>query len=285
VTGGTPLGDDITTVPVTPQEIAASAIDAAKAGASVVHLHVRDLKTRRGSMDLGYYREVVARIRDSGVDVLINLTTGPGAQFYLSRDDPAVAGPGTRMRTALERVQHVVELKPDICSLDFNTMWFMNFAFINSPEMITEMAGMIRAAGVMPELEVFDTGDIHLARRLLDTGVLAAPGFFQIVLGTRYGAAASVETMLYMRSLLPPGAKWAAFGISRHSFPMLAQAFLLGGHVRVGLEDNLYLEKGVPAPNNAALVRKAVQILDALGGAPATPSEARELLGLGIQHI
>ena len=282
VTGSSPVAEGNTSVPVTPKQIADQSIDAAKAGATAVHVHVRDPSTGRASMELAYYREVVERIRDSSVDVVINLTTGPGASYYPGKDDPGVGGPGTNMRKAMDRVAHVLELKPDICSLDFATMWFRSRAFINPPDTIAEMAAMIRAAGVLPELEVFDSGDVQIAREMLDKGILGQPAYFQIVLGTKYGmAAATTETMLYMKSLLPPGALWAAFGISRYAFPMLAQAFLLGGHARVGLEDTLYTDKGVFAANNADLVRKAVTILNALGGAPATPKEARAMLKLG----
>jgi uncharacterized protein (DUF849 family) len=279
VTGAAPVGKD-KQVPVTPKEIAESAIGAAKAGAAVVHIHVRNPETGVGSMELKYYKEVVDRIRDDGTDVLINLTTGSGARFAFDKDNPAVAAPGTVMKTARERVQHVIELKPDICSLDFNVMWMGQTAMINTPEILTEMARDIRAAGVMPELEVFDAGDIKFARDMIAKGVIEGPGFFQIVLGVGYGAASTVEAMLYMKSLLPPEAKWAAFGISRFEFPMLAHAFLIGGHLRVGFEDNRYLAHGVPAPTNAALVDKARQIVGLLGGELATPKEARAILGL-----
>jgi uncharacterized protein (DUF849 family) len=279
VTGAAPVGKD-KQVPVTQEEIAESAIGAAKAGAAVVHIQVRTPETGVGSMELKYYKEVVDRIRDDGTDVLINLTTGSGARFAFDKDNPAVAAPGTVMKTARERVQHVIELKPDICSLDFNVMWMGQTAMINTPEILTEMARDIRAAGVMPELEVFDAGDIKFARDMIAKGVIEGPGFFQIVLGVGYGAASTVEAMLYMKSLLPPEAKWAAFGISRFEFPMLAHAFLIGGHLRVGFEDNRYLAHGVPAPTNAALVDKARQIVGLLGGELATPKEARAILGL-----
>jgi uncharacterized protein (DUF849 family) len=279
VTGAAPVGKD-KQVPVTPKEIAESAIGAAKAGAAVVHIHVRNPETGAGSMELKYYKEVVDRIRDDGTEVLINLTTGSGARFAFDKDNPSVAAPGTVMKTARERVQHVIELKPDICSLDFNVMWMGQTAMINTPEILTDMARDIRAAGVMPELEVFDTGDIKFARDMIAKGIIEGPGFFQIVLGVGYGAAASVEAMLYMKSLLPPDAKWAAFGISRFEFPMLAHSFLIGGHLRVGFEDNRYLAHGVPAPTNAALVDKARQIVGLLGGELATPKEAKAILGL-----
>jgi uncharacterized protein (DUF849 family) len=279
VTGGAPIQNN-PAVPVTPKDIAQQAVDAAKAGAAVAHIHVRDPKTGRSSMELALYREVVERIRDSGSDVVVNLTTGTGAQFVPGTDDPAVAGPGTEYRTPEVRARHIAALKPDMCSLDFCTMWFRTRAFINSPEHIGEIARTARAAGVVAELECFDSGDINLARHMIETGVIDAPAFFQIVLGVSYGAAATPETMIYLRDLLPAGSKWAAFGIGAQAYPMLAQALLLGGHVRIGLEDNYYLEKGVRAPHNAALVEKAVRIMRSLGTEPATPAEARAILGI-----
>jgi uncharacterized protein (DUF849 family) len=279
LTGAAPIGKD-KQVPVTPKEIADSAIGAAKAGAAIVHIHVRNPETGAGSMELKYYRETVERIRGSGVDVLINLTTGSGARFMPTPENPAQAAPGSVMATAQKRVEHVVALKPDICSLDFQTMWMGNNAMINPPWMIAEMAAAIRAAGVYPEYEVFDSGDIHLAKKLIADGAIDGPGLFQIVLGAGFGASPTVETLLYMKSLLPAGCHWAAFGIARMEFPMLAQTFLLGGHVRVGFEDNRYLSYGVPAPTNAALCEKARQIVEILGGELATPSEARAILGL-----
>lgn len=278
VTGGGPIGRH-PAIPVTPKEIADAAVSAARAGASIVHIHVREPKTGQGSMELAYYREVVERIRGSGSDVLINLTTGPGAMFVPDKEDPGKAGPGTNMCTAEVRTRHVVELRPDICSLDLCTMWSRTRAFMNVPEILVEMARRIRQAGVLPELECFDSGDIALAKEFLKNGVIEAPPLFQLVLGISYGAAALPETMLYLRNLLPEGSRWAAFGISRQQFPMLAQAVLLGGHVRVGLEDNHYLEHGVFA-DNAGLVEKGVRIIRELGGDVASPAEAREILGL-----
>jgi uncharacterized protein (DUF849 family) len=278
VTGGGPIGKH-PAIPVTPAEIAAAAIGAANAGAAIAHIHVREPKTGQGSMELAYYREVVERIRGSRTNVLINLTTGPGAMYVPSREDPGKAGPGTNMCSAEERTRHVVELRPDICSLDLCTMWSRTRVFMNVPEILTEMAKRVRAAGVLPELECFDSGDIALAKDLLAAGVLEAPLLFQLVLGISYGAAAVPETILYLRNLLPEGSRWAAFGISRQQFPMLAQAVLLGGHARVGLEDNHYLERGVFA-DNAGLVEKGVKIIRMLGGEPASPDEARQILGL-----
>jgi uncharacterized protein (DUF849 family) len=278
VTGGGPVGKH-PAIPITPKEIAEAAISAARAGASITHIHVRDPKTKGGSMELAYYREVVERVRDSGVDVIINLTTGAGAMFVPSKEDPGVAGPGTNMCSAEVRVRHVLELKPEICSLDLCTMWSRTRVFMNVPEVLAEMARLIRSVGTVPELECFDTGDIALAKDFLRTGVLEAPPLFQLVLGISYGAPATTEAMLAMRNMLPAGSHWAAFGISRLQFPMLAQAVLLGGHVRVGLEDNHYLEQGVFA-SNADLVEKGIRVIRHLGGDVASPAEARQILGI-----
>lgn len=280
VTGNITTRDHHPRLPVTPTEIADAAIGAARAGAAVVHVHVRDPETGRGTMKLDYYRETVERIRDSGVDVLINLTTGEGGRFRPSEDDPKVAAPDSTLTHPEKRVAHVVELKPDICSLDLNTMFSGTAVVINTPDTVTTMARAIYAAGVKPELEVFDTGDIHMGKALIQQGVLREPTLFQIVLGVRYGANPSPQTLAYLTSILPTNSQWAAFGMGRMEYPMLAQAWLLGGHVRVGMEDNVYIRKGVLTQDNAELVTKAVHIIDELGGTVATTSQAREMLGL-----
>ena len=267
-------------VPVAPEAIAASALDAAKAGAAIVHIHVRDPKTTRPSMDLALYREVVQRIRASGSDVLINLTTGPGARFIPGAENPLAPAAGSTLSLPAQRVRHVLELAPDICSLDMGSMNMGNQVFVNTPAHLEAMAVMTRDAGVTPELEVFEAGHLMLANRLIETGHIKPPGLFQICLGISWGQPATPEAVSYMRSLLPPGAVWFAFGISLHQFPIAAQTVLLGGHVRVGLEDNLYLGKGQLAPSNAALVEKAAKIIDILGDQVATPTEARQMLGL-----
>lgn len=266
-------------LPCTPEQIANACIDAARAGAAIAHIHVRHADGRP-SMELAHYREVVDRIRISDIDVVINLTTGPGQRFVPGEDDPKLAAPGTTLMRPEPRVEHVVALRPEICSLDLNTMYSGSSVVINTPANVRIMASMIREAGTLPELEVFDSGDIHLAADLIREGTIAAPALFQIVLGVKYGADASPATLAYFRSILPAGSRWAAFGIGRAEFPMLAQAQLLGGHVRVGLEDNIYLEKGVLAPDNTALVRKAARIVADLGGTLATAGQAREILGL-----
>ncbi|HVI14684.1 MAG TPA: 3-keto-5-aminohexanoate cleavage protein [Pseudolabrys sp.] len=267
-------------VPVTPSEIAASAIDAAKAGAAIVHIHVRDPQTTRPSMDPALYREVVERIRASGSDVLINLTTGPGARFIPGPNNPLSPGPGSTLSLPAERVRHVIDLAPEICSLDMGSMNMGNQVFMNTPPHLEAMAILIRDAGVMPELEVFEAGHLLLAKQMIETGHIKPPGLFQICLGISWGQPATPEALIYMRSLLPAGCVWFSFGISLHQFPIAAQTILLGGHVRVGLEDNLYLQKGKLAPSNAALVEKAAEIIDILGDQVATPAEARQMLCL-----
>jgi 3-dehydrocarnitine:acetyl-CoA trimethylamine transferase len=267
-------------VPVTPEQIANSAIDAAKAGAAIVHVHVRNPKTTKPSMDGAHYREVVERIRASGTDVLINLTTGPGARFMHDEQDPSKPSADSTLKSPQDRVRHVVEIKPDICSLDMGSLNMGDRVFINTPKHLQSMAVAIKDAGVMPELEVFETGHLLLAKRFIADGYVKPPGMFQICLGISWGQPATPEAMSYMRNLLPPESPWFAFGISLHQFPMVAQTVLLGGHPRVGLEDNLYLEKGKLAPSNAALVEKAAKIIEILGDFVATPDEARQMLGL-----
>ena len=266
-------------LPVTPQQIAEACIGAAKAGAAITHIHVR-YPDGRPSMELEHYREVVERIRDSATDVIINLTTGPGQRFIPGKDDPSVAAPGTTLMAPMRRVEHVLALKPEICTLDLNTMWSGTSAVINSPDSISVMAAAMKEAGSKPELEVFDSGDIQLAKQLIKDGVLDSPALFQIVTGIRFGFEMTPATMAYARSMLPPDAVWAGFGIGRMAFPMVAQAYLLGGHVRVGMEDAVNLRRGVLTPDNAAMVAKAVHIIDELGGEIATVAEAREMLGL-----
>src|SRR6478672_6620996 len=267
-------------VPVTPEQIAASAIDAAQAGAAIVHIHVRDPNTGLPSMEGAHYAEVVERIRANGTDVVINLTTGPGGRFSPSAADPMKPGPGTTLRTPRQRVQHVLDLRPEICSLDMGSMNMGANVFVNTPPILEAMAKDIREAGVTPELEVFETGHLLLARRMIETGHIKPPGMFQICLGISWGQPATPEAMTYMRGLLPQNSPWFAFGISLYQFPMVAQAVLLGGHVRVGLEDNIYLGKGQLAPSNAALVEKAGRIIEELGDHVATAGDARGILGL-----
>jgi uncharacterized protein (DUF849 family) len=268
-------------VPVTPEQIANEAIAANKAGAAIAHIHVRNPQTGKPSMKVEYYKEVVERIRDSGSPVIINLTTGPGGRFVPDPKNPMLAGEGSAMVATPERVEHVVTLKPDICSLDVATMNFGERPMVNSPEILRDMAVLIQEAGVKPELEVFDTGHVRLAAQMCANGEISdATPLFQLCLGIPWGAPASVDAMKLMRDLLPANAVWASFGISRHEMPMVGAATLLGGHCRVGLEDNLYIERGKLASGNAQLVERAVEIVQSLGDNVATVDEACGILGL-----
>jgi len=267
-------------LPVTPAQIAEQALDAAKAGASILHLHVRDPETAKGSMDLALYRELVERIREQNEDVILNLTTGEGGRFVPSEDNPQIAAPGSTLCVPEKRVAHVEELRPEICTLDFNTMWSGQASVINAPRNLEIMAGRIYGAGVKPEIEIFDSGDLHMLKDFIKRGVIRTPLMVQMVLGVRFGAVANPETMAFLASQLPEGTEWAAFGIGRMAFPMLAQAFLLGGHCRIGMEDTAYISRGVHCRSNAQLVEKAVGIITSLGGEMATPVDARQILGI-----
>ncbi|GAA0491775.1 NADPH:quinone reductase [Pigmentiphaga sp. NML030171] len=284
ITGNLTKPEQTPHLPITPEQIANSALEAARAGAAQVHIHVRDPQTGRPSIDVALYDEVIRRIRAENREVIINLTTGPGGRYVPSEAEPRVAGPGTTLLPPEKRVEHIARLRPDVCSLDLNTMNSGAEVVINTPRNVRIMAGVIREAGVKPELEIFDSGDIHLARDLIADGTLDGPGMWTFVTGVKYGFEATPETLLYARGLLPAGAFWSAFGVGRHEFPMLAAAFVSGGHVRVGLEDNIYLSRGVLAPSNAALVERAARIVQDLGGSVASAGEARDMLGLPIRN-
>lgn len=280
VTGNITTREQSPNLPVTPEQIAHAVLEAAEEGAAVAHIHVRDPATGRPSMEIDLYRDVMDRVRRENRHVVINLTTGPGGRYVPSEADPAVAGPGTTLIRPELRVEHIAQLRPDIATLDLNTMNSGEQVVINTPRNTAIMARAIRAAGVTPEVELFDSGDIHLARRLIADGDLDGPGLYSIVMGVRYGFDASPETLLYARNLLPEGAIWTGFGIGRSALPMVAQSWLLGGNVRVGMEDTAFLAKGEPVRSNGQLVRRARDILTALGVEPATAAEARATLGV-----
>ncbi len=280
VTGNLVKPEQTPHLPITPEQIANECLAAAEAGAGQVHIHVRNPADGKPSMEVDLYRDVVDRIRKRDRDVIINLTTGPGGRYIPSADDPKVYAPGTSLLPPEKRVEHIAKIRPDVCSLDLNTMNSGPDVVINTPANVRRMAKVIRDAGVKPELEVFDSGDMHLARDLMADGTLEGPGMWTFVLGVKYGFGAAPETVNYARSLLPPGAIWTAFGIGRMEFPTVAQAWLLGGHVRVGMEDNIYLSKGELATSNAQLVTKARRIVEDLGGEIANAREARGMLGL-----
>ena len=269
-------------IPVTPKQIADAAIEAASAGAAIAHIHVRDPETGKGSRDKELYKEVVSRIKDNGIDVIINLTSGMGGDIEIGPENNLLKfGPNTDFVNALERLSHVDEILPDICSLDCGTLNFGdgNMIYVGTPEQLRIGAKRIQELGVKPELEVFDTGHLWFANKMHEEGLLDPPALFQICLGIPYGAPASTASMKNMVDMLPKGSNWAAFGIGAMQMPMVAQAILLGGNVRVGLEDNLYLEKGVYA-SNGTLVEKAATIINDLGARVMNAQDARKKLGL-----
>ena len=268
-------------VPVTPEQISNAAIAAAKAGASVAHIHVRDPETGLGSRDVNLFKEVVERIRDSETDIVINLTAGMGGDWVPSEENPSMPGPGTDMIGPEERLAHVKEIHPEICSLDCGTMNFGNGneIYISPPGYLREMASMIQEWGVKPELEVFELGQIRFAKQMIKEDLINEPPMFQICLGIPWGAEQTVDSMKVMKDELPTNASWASFGIGRMQMPMAAAAVAMGGNVRVGLEDNLYLEKGVLASNDQ-LVTRVIEIIQRMGSRVLSPKETRDKLKL-----
>ena len=269
-------------VPVTPQQIADSAIDAAKAGAAVVHCHVRDPHTGKGSRDVALYREVVARIRESDTDVVVNLTAGMGGDLFIGPDEaPTAFGNETDLVGAADRLPHVDELLPEICSLDCGSYNFGDgsLVYVSTPDMLRRGAAHIRALGVKPELEIFDTGQLWFALQMLDEDLLESPPLFQLCHGIRWSAPPDLGVLKASVDMLPADAQFTAFAISRDQMPFATQSVLLGGHVRVGLEDNLYLARGVFA-TNAQLVERARSIVELMGARVLGPDEARAKFGL-----
>lgn len=269
-------------LPKSPDEIATAAIEAAKAGAAIVHIHVREPGSGKPSRDVELYRQVVGRIRESDTDVVLNLTTGMGGDLFLGPDDdPLNFTEDTDCVGQMERMQHVEALLPEICSLDCGSFNYMgqNYVFISTPSMLELGAKRLQEIGVKPELEVFEVGHIWFAKHLLEQGLIDSPPLFQICLGIPWGAPATPRVFQTMVDELPDGCNWTGFAISAMEMPIVAQSMLLGGNVRVGLEDNLYLEKGVLA-TNAQLVERARKIIESLGATVQSPAEARESLGL-----
>ena len=268
-------------IPVTPEEVANAAIEAAKAGAAIAHIHVRDPETGKGSRDPELFKEAVDRIRSSDTDVVINLTSGMGGDWTPSEEDPSMPGPGTDMIGPLERLAHVKELLPEICSLDCGTLNFGdgNEIYIATPPYLRKMAELTKEWGVKPELEVFELGHLRFAKQMIAEGIIDEPPMVQICLGIPWGADHSVDMLKVMKDELPGDAVWGGFGISRMQMPIAAAAVAMGGNVRVGLEDNIYLERGVHA-TNAQLVEKVIGIIDRMGARAVTPAEARKKIGL-----
>jgi len=271
-------------VPVTPEQIAESAIEAAKAGAAVVHIHVRDPRTGRGSRDTDLYAEVVDRIRSSDTDVVINLTAGMGGDLVLGGDEDVLPlnPDGTDMAGATERLDHVTRLLPEICTLDCGTMNFASggdYIMTNTPSVLRKMARIVQQLGVRPELEVFDTGHLVMVKDLIKEGLLDDPVMIQLCMGIAYGAPDDPNTFMALVNQLPVGCTFSAFSISRMQLPFVAQSVLAGGNVRVGLEDNLYLSKGELA-TNGRLVERAAAILENMNVSVMGPDEVRAKLQL-----
>jgi uncharacterized protein (DUF849 family) len=281
VTGGGDTTRRHPGVPVTPRQIADACREAANAGAAIVHLHVRDPETGQQSRDPDLFRQAVELVREDGTDVLINVTTGIGGDFVPSEADPATGGPGTDMLGPLERLAHLDGLDADLCTLDCGSMNYgEELAYVAPFGYLRRMAARLGELGIKPELEVFELGHLGQAGALVEEGLIASPPLVQICLGVAGGAPATPKAMIAMRDELPSGAVWFGFGVGRAEMPMVAQAVLLGGNVRVGLEDNLYLGRGQLA-SNGELVDRAVSIVRALGGEIASADRARSLLGLG----
>jgi len=280
LTGAGPLSSN-PAQPVTPAQIAQSGLEAADAGAAILHVHVRDPATGEFSGELALYEEAVGLIRAQNKDVILNLTTGLGSGFY-PKDPmlPMEAGPGTHIWSAEKRMEHVLRLKPEICTLDLVTAQVFGGVVISTEQVLTRMAQMARDAGVKPEIELFDAGDVVLAAHLINKGALDGPGMYSFVMGLNFTIPADPESMLYLRNRLPAGAQWQGFGIGRNQFPMAMQSALLGGHVRVGMEDNAYISRGTFAKSNAEQVVKARHLVESLGPTIASPAQARAILGL-----
>lgn len=282
VTGSGGTQDRSPHVPRSPEEIAASAIAAAKAGAAIVHCHVRDPETGAPSRDLKLYREVTERIRDAEVDVVLNLTAGMGGDLVFGPPSkPLPLAEGTDMASAEERLEHIAACVPEICTLDCGTMNFAeaDYVMTNTPGMLQAMGRLMTDLGVQPEIEAFDSGQLWYAKQLIADGILREPALVQLCMGVPWGAPDDLNTFLAMVNNVPAGWTWSAFSLGRNELPYVAAAVLAGGHVRVGLEDNLWLAKGELATNEA-LVARAVTIIEAMGAKVIGPHAVRKRLNL-----
>jgi uncharacterized protein (DUF849 family) len=278
VIGSRPTREQNPHLPMTPEEIADSAYEAFGEGASIAHVHVRDPKTQKRSMDPRLYAAVMERLQ-AKCNMIINLTTGVGGQLVIGPDNQPDM-PRSLMAGPEDRVAHVLQLKPDMCSLDIGSANSGIGLFVNAEVVIDRMAELIKASGVKPEVEIFDVGHIQIAQRLIRLGLLEKNAHFQLCMGTRMGAPATPKQAVHLAESLPPGVTWSIFGVGASQFPMAAMGALLGGHVRVGFEDNLYLKKGQLAKSNAQLVRRAVEIIRSLNYEVASVEEAKKILGL-----
>lgn len=268
-------------VPVTPEQIAEAGIAAARAGATIVHVHVRDPKTGKGSREVEFYREAVERIRASDVDVIVNTTAGMGGDLYLDPKEPTTFLDGTDLVGGVERLKHVGEVMPEICTLDCGSLNFGegSLVYVSTPDILRDGAKRIQELGVRVEMEIFDTGHLWFANQLVEEGLIDAPPMYQLCMDIPYGTPADPALLAAMVDRLPDNAVWTSFALGRMQMPWVAQSILLGGHVRVGLEDNLYLSKGVKA-TNAQLVERARTIIESMGASVATPEQGREILAL-----
>jgi uncharacterized protein (DUF849 family) len=282
ITGSGDTADKHPELPITPEQIATSALGAADAGAAIVHLHVRNIETGKGTRDVSLYEEAVRLVRAENSDVIINLTAGMGGDLTVGYPDPwDFDKENTDLVGGLERLAHVEAIKPDICSLDCGTLNFGegNTTYISTPDMLRDMAKRVRDIGVKPELEVFDTGNLWFANQLCEEGLVDSPAWVQLCTGIPYGMPNDVGLLTALTKLVPDGGQWTSFGLGAMQIPWVAQSVLLGGHVRVGLEDNLYLERGVFA-SNASLVDRAAELIRLMGARIQGPDQARETLGL-----
>ena len=287
VTGSGSSQDKSNEVPRSPKQIADSAIEAAKAGAAIVHCHVRDPETGIPSRRVDLYEEVTKRIRDSETDVVLNLTTGMGGDIYLGLDPEnplPLKQPETDMVGVSERIRHLITCKPEICTLDCGTMNFAedNYVMTNTPGMLKAMASVITSLGILPEIEVFDTGHLWLAKKLINEGLIRDPVLLQLCMGIPWGAPNDINTFMSLVNNIPKDWTWSAFSIGQFQIPYVAMATLAGGNVRVGLEDNIWLEKGRLA-KNYQLVEKAVNVIENSGSKVMSAKEVRETLRLNKQ--
>jgi uncharacterized protein (DUF849 family) len=278
VIGSRPSQEQSPHIPLTPEEIADSAYESFNEGASIVHVHVRDLKTQKRSRDPELFHRVMDRLR-SKCNMIINLTTGVGGQLVMGADNQ----PDMRnsfMASPEKRVEHVLQLKPEFCSLDVGSSNSKSGVFVNAEVVVDRMAELIKGCGVKPEVEIFDFGHVQLAERLMKLGLIERNAHFQLCMGTKMGVPATPKMATTLAEALPPGVTWSIFGVGAAQFPMVAMGTLLNGHVRVGFEDNLYLKKGQPAKSNAELVKRAVEIIHSLNKEVASVAEARQILGV-----
>ncbi len=286
VTGNAPVNPKYPyDYPITPKQICDTVVEAANAGASIAHIHVRDLETGIGCRDVDLFKETVARIRDTGTNIVLNLTAGMGAILLPDPEDERIALPESDLINAADRMEHVKDCLPEIASLDITTgnqvEGSFEFVYLNTTRTLRQMARLFQEYGVKPELEAFQAGDVLFGNQLIEEGLIDGVPMFQFVLGVKWGSPATTETMMYLKSLLPKdkNLQWCSFGIGRDQMPMAAQATLLGGNIRVGLEDNIYMERGVFA-TNGKLVERGCSIIENLGNSVATPDETRDILGL-----